>query len=83
VKFAGEDGDTPLHFAATEETSLLSSVIRNGADVNAANVHGCTPLHQAAFKNYLPNFSENAIKELLKAGANVDCRDNERKYTSP
>lgn len=69
---ADEDGNTPLHFAVIDG-GLLNPFIGNGADVNATNVHGCSPLHLAAYRR----FTEHVIKLPLKAGASVHCQDNQ------
>ena len=70
VEVIDKDGNTALHFAVLLP-SLLKMIIKKGADVNAANVHGCTPLHRAAFLTG----STGVIKLLLNEGANVHCRD--------
>ncbi|KAJ7381252.1 hypothetical protein OS493_001369 [Desmophyllum pertusum] len=72
VQVADKDCNTALHFAV-QEPILVKLIIQNAGDainVNAVNVHGCTALHQAAYK--VSEFSEEAVdtvRALLKAGA--------------
>lgn len=69
VQVADKDGNTAQHFAV-RELSVLIQIIRKGADVNATNAHGCTPLHQAAHHS----FSAAVISLLLENGSNVHCQ---------
>ena len=50
---AGEDGRTPL-FTASENgyTNTVKALIAVGADVNAADKHGWTPLRIASLKRH-------------------------------
>jgi ankyrin repeat protein len=60
-------GWTPLHRAATTEIAEL--LIAEGADVNANDQHGQTPLHSAAWN------SHKEIAELLiSKGADVNAK---------
>lgn len=62
-------GRTALHVAAGREMSAL--VLEAGADVNARDVSGMTPLHQAAANN-----SNDTLALLLEDGADVNAREN-------
>ena len=65
-------GWTPLGWAANKEIAEL--LIAKGADVNAKNVGGLTPLHQAALSG------RKEIAELLIAkGADVNAETNDGK----
>ena len=73
VKVADKDGNTPLHHIAAfyncEE--LCIALIKNGANVNAKNNYGDTPLHIAA------NHGCKKICEILiKRGAGVNAKGN-------
>ena len=59
-----------------EEILILDdiiSLIRNGADINAENNHGDTPLMIASQRGNL-----EIVKELLSYGVDVNVRDNDR-----
>ncbi len=49
----------------------VSRCLKGGANINARNKHGKTPLHQAAYHNKTPA----VIIALLKAGARINVRD--------
>lgn len=57
-----------LSFDNNEEH--VRRLLYNGADANACNMHGDTPLHWAAAENYL-----NIVQMLLNAGANVNTKN--------
>ena len=63
-------GDTPLH--RTSDTVLVTGLVRAGADVNARNDKGETPVHLARRRNRLLD----RIRKLLQLGADPDARDN-------
>lgn len=64
-------GDTPLHCAATANSSkIIRELVRAGAIVNKTNIEDCTPLHEAADCG-----SDNAIKTLIELGADLDRQD--------
>ncbi len=70
---------TALHYAAENgQIELTDLLVRKGANVNAADDYGLTPLHTAVVGLYAkPNVE--TVKNLLKAGANVNARDGNRK----
>ncbi|XP_077297906.1 uncharacterized protein LOC143919454 [Arctopsyche grandis] len=63
---------TPLHWAVlTNELEEISKLlIRNGADLNAADKFDCTPLHYAVEKS-----KYNLTKMLIQRGAEINARD--------
>ena len=68
-------GKTPLHYAAKHGTPAhIKMLIGAGSKINAKDVNGRTPLHDAITN------SAN-IKTLLNAGADHDARTNEYEYT--
>jgi ankyrin repeat protein len=70
---------TPLHMAlhSTDDTTVISMIdllVQHGADVNAKDRFGETPLHIAAYLN-----TPAVIKELRLKGARIDVKDHEGK----
>jgi ankyrin repeat protein len=71
VNAADSDGTTALHFAVrADEVDIVSVLIRAGADTNAENRLGVTPLFLAA-----QNGNAVMVQKLLAAGANADQVD--------
>lgn len=71
VNIKDNDGDTPLHHAASNpNTAILQYLIEKGACLNVRNNCGATPLFYAV---WLP---EN-VKLLVSRGADVNVRNNE------
>jgi ankyrin repeat protein len=68
VKQIAVDGTTALHWAVyNDDADLVDRLVAAGADVNAANDYGATPLSQAAVVGNV-----RVIKRLLGAGADVE-----------
>ncbi|MDE2794833.1 MAG: ankyrin repeat domain-containing protein [Gemmatimonadota bacterium] len=67
-----DGGNTPLHFAArySWDPAVFVVLIEAGADVEARNGHGQTPLHLAAQGN-----KPVVVSQLVEAGADLDARD--------
>ena len=62
--------NTPLHWAATfGDEATVQLLIDNKADVNALNVDGATPLHDAIQRE-----SKEIAKALLVAGADPSIK---------
>jgi ankyrin repeat protein len=69
VHLAGKDDLTPLHSAARQgKLKAVAVLLEHGADVNAADTHGCTPLHSAVYGKHT-----RVAEFLLDHGANK-CR---------
>jgi ankyrin repeat protein len=79
------DGNTALHRLANgvdaNEVDRMKSLIAGGANVNATNNLGQTPLHKAAEKIWGWDMNEDGDNEpfqlLVKSGANVNALDNQ------
>ncbi|XP_064643268.1 uncharacterized protein LOC135497359 isoform X6 [Lineus longissimus] len=72
VRKANMDGDQAIHFAVTTDNlELVETLIDRGADKDAKNEFGFTPLHFAVLSRNLP-----AVTFLVKkAGVNVNAVD--------
>jgi len=76
VKQTSKHGDTALHYAFEyQETALIAELlISKGANVNAANEKGQTPLHAISRMG-----SRLLVEFLLDNGASINAQDNEGK----
>ena len=68
------DGFTILHRLAKSEIVEISHVVKLGADINAVDMLGRTPLH--IYTSRVGTGSKN-ILELIKLGANVDLKNHD------
>jgi ankyrin repeat protein len=64
-KIANFYGETALHMVHGEMTQLIGKMVKAGADINAQNIWGATPLMVALYDGNM-----NVVTELLKHGAN-------------
>ncbi|MHB0998594.1 MAG: ankyrin repeat domain-containing protein [Armatimonadota bacterium] len=71
-KFTVTGDPTLLECAGRHDTAMVSKLIKGGADVNAANSNGITPLMLAALSS-----DPEITKLLLDGGANVNAKDSE------
>jgi ankyrin repeat protein len=70
-------GNTPLHTILIQNPSsqileMAQTFIRYGANINAKNSKGYTPLHYAVMHRHL-----NVLKLLIQEGADLNSRDNQ------
>ena len=66
----GVNGYTPLHAAAGGKClGSISLLLRHGAEVDQADINGCTPLHMAALRGTGSDEQYGAVAALLGAGA--------------
>ena len=70
VDICDDDGWTALHIASWSDNKYVVELLKNGADKNAQNNDGTTPLHHAARWN-----SAEAISVLLQYGASTNIRN--------
>ena len=68
-----DGGNTPLHFASrySWDPAVFIVLIEAGADVDARNRWGRTPLHGASGSN-----RSVVVAELVRAGADLNARDS-------
>ena len=65
-------GRTPLHYAVCDP-ELVQFLVGLGADVNAKDHNGVTPLHNASFSRYADGL--DSVKILVRAGAEVNAKE--------
>jgi len=85
VKARTKDGLTPLHVAAMsaitrDGSSVLriNDLLKAGADVNAVDVNGRTPLHFAAWQGFMDGIltiRHEVVQALIAGGANINQQD--------
>lgn len=79
IRMADEDGDSALHIVSDVSLALL--LINKGADIDATNTYGNTPLHQALAHQALArgdtqsSFKQIAIL-LIEKGADLKIKNN-------
>lgn len=68
---AGQNGRRPLNWAALRnDTAMLELLLGAGADINAKNLSGFTPVHHAVEGNAI-----DALKLLIAEGADLTLRN--------
>jgi len=75
VKALNADNESPLHVAAqyNRDPAVIAILVKAGADPNARDVNGSTPLSLALER---ADKSSDAARALLQAGAAVNTMDN-------
>jgi len=76
-------GMTPLHLLFFLERyekmnnmlDIVQLFLTNGANANAEDVSGCTPLHYLCRNNYKNDNLTDIVKLLIEYGADVDAKD--------
>lgn len=75
-------GQTALHIEGEgmrrhEQEDLISLLVESGADLEARDDNGCTPLFQRVSEYFHPedHNTANTLKILVELGAKTDCRD--------
>ena len=78
VKAVDNDGKTLLHKVAKRDVAVAKFLISRGANVNAENEKGWTPLHSVAAETTPTNRGDVAVVKLLvSAGANMNAKTND------
>ena len=76
VNLQDKDGKTPLHHAISRRVlrrdTVLTCLVKNGADINSCANDNCTPLMIASRHNRV-----NAVTFLVEHGANMDLQDED------
>jgi ankyrin repeat protein len=69
VNITNEGGDTPLHKASIGRTEIAELLVAKGANVNARENNGITPLHIAAERG-----NREIVELLISRGADINAR---------
>lgn len=70
--FLWQDGDTPLHAAATNaQLACIETLIAKGANKDAQNLALQTPMHEAAAEGHVA-----CVQRLVALGANKELTDH-------
>jgi len=74
---AGASGSRPLHEAAEASHAAVCLLLKHGADPNAENYAGQTPLHIACGRTFLPQDAAQTkiVEDLLKHGGDPTRKD--------
>ena len=75
-----QHGNTALHYAAPARLDVLRAIVARGADCDARNGFGASPLHVAAAQRgpHGQTSGPRAVALLAQCGADPDLRDNLR-----
>jgi ankyrin repeat protein len=82
LKFRDEEGYTPVLAAIERDKDdryeVLKLILSSGADVNGKGINDYTPAHLAALRDDV-----EALKKLVKFGADLTIRTNIDLYATP
>lgn len=85
VNIHADDGSTPLHRIVIQSfpdcLAVIDTLIRAGADINATDNIGRTPLFCAAVDG-APQNQKMVVQALLKAGADPDIKNKDGKIAA-
>ncbi|XP_023318084.1 uncharacterized protein LOC111694373 [Trichogramma pretiosum] len=71
-----KSGNTPLHYALKyKDHNVIKLLLRNGADPNAVNEEGLTPLHIISKTDYFWNWAKMFTNKEFNPLVQVDARD--------
>jgi uncharacterized protein len=71
------DGETALYLAVLNGFRDIEQIlVKSSASVNLPNIDGRTPLEVAALKKHFDPNTMDIIRDLMKAGGNVDLIGN-------
>ena len=84
-----KNGDTPLHLVVRKtypqsgHREFITHALANGADPNARDKHGNSPLHfpyiVGSIKDFRGQIQDNIVKPLMDAGADEHQKNNDGK----
>ena len=73
-----KDKQTPLHLAMRSNWFKLALILLDhGADANAEDIHGWTPLHLLSASQIRDDEALNLVRPLLEHGAELNKRNND------
>jgi len=65
---------TGIEYQSASHRDVVKLMVAKGADINAKDYNGTTPLHEAAWSGH-----KDVVELLVDNGANVSAKDDESK----